>query len=198
MGCGSQSVETRRDCGDMDCFQTTRYVAALLSPLIHAHPDRLGSFNNNTELQSIFDEFLDALTPYSTAGTHLTQSGYVDLPMPWDDPDTSEFYDQQASTRHVLTAEDGFVPNAGRKESNQGRHNEPVDKQVQRIERLVGTFGSLSRWQKENPKFVGTEKDPARILMSKVRKVLEQSGEPIELTALAAKMAVALILVKRK
>lgn len=118
--------------------------------------------------------------------------------MPWNDPDTSEFYDQQASARHVLTAEDGFVPNAGRKESNQGRHDEPVNKQVQRIERLVGTFGSLSRWQKENPELVGTEEDPARILMSKVRKVLEQSGEPIELTALAARMAVALILVKRK
>lgn len=182
----------------MDCFQTTRYVAALLLPLIHAHPDRVGSFNNNTELQSIFNEFLDALTPYSTAGTHLTQSGYVDLPMPWDDANTSEFYDQQASVRHVLTAEDGSVPNAGRKESNQGSRDEPVDKQVQRIERLVGTFGSLSRWQKENPELVGTEKDPARILMSKVRNVLEQSGEPIELTALAARMAVALIFVKRK
>ncbi|KAI1041768.1 hypothetical protein LB505_008451 [Fusarium chuoi] len=157
-----------------------------------------GSFNNNTELQSIFNEFLDALTPYSTAGTHLTQSGYVDLPMPWDDANTSEFYDQQASVRHVLTAEDGSVPNAGRKESNQGSRDEPVDKQVQRIERLVGTFGSLSRWQKENPELVGTEKDPARILMSKVRNVLEQSGEPIELTALAARMAVALIFVKRK
>ncbi|KAG5794781.1 hypothetical protein H9Q69_006166 [Fusarium xylarioides] len=157
-----------------------------------------GSFNNNTELQSIFNDFLDALTPFSRAGTHLTQSGYVDLPMPWDDPDTSKFYDQQASASHVLTAEDGFIPNAGRKESSQGNGDESVDRQIQSIERLVGTFGSLSRWQKENPKVVGTEKDPARILMSKVRKVLEESGEPIELTALAAKMAVALILVKRK
>ncbi|KAF5545309.1 trans-aconitate 3-methyltransferase [Fusarium phyllophilum] len=156
------------------------------------------SFNNNTELQSIFNEFLDALAPYSRAGTHLTQSGYVDLPMPWNDPDTSQLYDHQASARHVLTAEDGFLPNSGRKESSQGNGDESVDRQIQRIERLVGTFGSLSRWQKENPKAVGTEKDPARILMSKVRKVLEESGEPIELTALAAKMAVALILVKRK
>ncbi|KAF5547700.1 trans-aconitate 3-methyltransferase [Fusarium mexicanum] len=157
-----------------------------------------GSFNNNNELQSLFDDFLDALAPYSRAGTHLTQSGYVDLPMPWDGPDTSKFYDQQASSRHVLTAEDGFVPNAGRKERTQGNSNESVDKQVQRMERLVGTFGSLSRWQKGNPELVGTEKDPARILMSKVRQVLEESGKPIELTALAAKMAVALILVKKK
>ncbi|KAF4478485.1 trans-aconitate 3-methyltransferase [Fusarium agapanthi] len=157
-----------------------------------------GSFNNNTELQSIFNAFLDALAPYSMAGTHLTQSGYVDLPMPWDDPDTSKFYDQQASARHVLTAEDGFVPNAGRKERSQGNTDESVDKQVQRMERLVGTFGSVSRWQKENSELVGTEKDPARILMSKVRKVLEESGKLIELTALAAKMAVALILVKKK
>ncbi|RKK92089.1 hypothetical protein BFJ68_g16003 [Fusarium oxysporum] len=157
-----------------------------------------GSFNNNTELQSIFNDFLDALAPYSTAGTHLTQSGYVALPMPWDDPNTSKFYDQRASARHVLTAEDGFIPNAGRKESSQGSSDKSVDKQVQRIERLVGTFGSVSRWQKENPELVGTEQDHVRILMSKVRKVLEESGEPIELTALAAKMAVALILVKRR
>ncbi|KAF5630245.1 trans-aconitate 3-methyltransferase [Fusarium tjaetaba] len=157
-----------------------------------------GSFNKNTELQSIFNDFLDALAPYSRAGTHLTQSGYVDLPMPWDDPETSSFYDQRASARHVLTAEDGFIPNAGRNESSQSNSDESVEKQVQRIERLVGTFGSVSRWQKENPELVGTEEDPARILMSKVRKVLEESGEPIELTALAAKMAVALILVKRK
>ncbi|KAF5604343.1 trans-aconitate 3-methyltransferase [Fusarium pseudocircinatum] len=156
-----------------------------------------GSFNNNTELRSIFNEFLDALTPYSRAGTHLTQSGYVDLPMPWDDPNTSKFYDQQASRRHVLTAEDGFIPDTGRKESSDGDSDESVDKQVQRLERLVGTFGSLSRWQKENPELVGTEEDPSRILMSKVRKVLQESGEPIELTALAAKMAVALILVKK-
>ncbi|KAF5704904.1 trans-aconitate 3-methyltransferase [Fusarium mundagurra] len=157
-----------------------------------------GSFNNKTELQSIFNDFLDALAPYSRAGTRLAQSGYVDLPMPWDDPDTSKFYDQLASARHVLTAEDGFVPNAGRKENSQDTSDESVYNQVQRIERLVGTFGSLSRWQKENPERVGTEEDPARILMSKVRKVLEESGQPIELTALAAKMAVALILVKRK
>ncbi|KAJ4056813.1 hypothetical protein NW761_003583 [Fusarium oxysporum] len=157
-----------------------------------------GSFNNNNELQSIFNDFLDALAPYSTAGTHLTQSGYVALPMPWDDPNTSKFYDQRASARHVLTAEDGFIPNAGRKESSQDSSDKSVDKQVQRIERLVGTFGSVSRWQKANPELVGTEQDHVRILMSKVRKVLEESGEPIELTALAAKMAVALILVKRR
>ncbi|KAJ0153285.1 Uncharacterized protein HZ326_4290 [Fusarium oxysporum f. sp. albedinis] len=157
-----------------------------------------GSFNNNTELQSIFNDFLDALAPYSTAGTHLTQSGYVDLPMPWDNPGTSEFYNQQAFARHVLTAEDGFVSGAGRGGTVRGRVDEPPDKQLQRIERLVGTFGSVSRWQKENPELVGTEKDHVRILMDNVRKVMEESGEPIELTALAAKMAVALILVKRK
>ncbi|EWG47602.1 hypothetical protein FVEG_07666 [Fusarium verticillioides 7600] len=157
-----------------------------------------GSFNNNTELQCIFAEFLDALAPYTRAGTHLTQSGYVDLPMPWDDPETSKLYDQQSSVRHVLTAEDGFIPDAGSKESSKGTSDEPVDRQIQRIEKLVGTFGSVSRWQKENPELVGTEEDPARVLISKVRKVLEESAEPIELSALAAKMAVALILVKRK
>lgn len=118
--------------------------------------------------------------------------------MPWDDPNTSKFYDQRASACHVLTAEDGFIPNAGRKESSQGSSDKSVDKQVQRIERLVGTFGSVSRWQKENPELVGTEQDHVRILMSKVRKALEESGETIGLTALAAKMAVALILVKRR
>ncbi|KAF5639281.1 trans-aconitate 3-methyltransferase [Fusarium sp. NRRL 52700] len=157
-----------------------------------------GSFNGNTELQSIFNDFLDTLSPYWRAGTHLTQSGYIDLPMPWDDPDTSKLYDQQASTRHVLTAEDGFIPNSSREESGQGNNDESVDKQIQRLKRLVGTFGSLSRWQKENSELAGTEKDPAQILISKVRKVLEDSGNPIELTALAAKMAVALILVKKK
>ncbi|KAL9572318.1 hypothetical protein ACKAV7_003519 [Fusarium commune] len=157
-----------------------------------------GSFNNNTELQSIFKDFLDTLAPYSTAGTHLTRSGYVELPMPWDDPDTSKFYDQQASARHVLTAEDGFVPDAGRGETERSRVDETPDKHLQMIERLVRTFGSVSRWQKENPELVGTEQDHVRILMSKVRKVLEESGEPVELTALVAKMAVALILVKRK
>ncbi|KAI3587359.1 hypothetical protein IWW34DRAFT_875358 [Fusarium oxysporum f. sp. albedinis] len=171
----SQGAETRRNRRNLD-----------------------SSFNNNTELQSIFNDFLDALAPYSTAGTHLTQSGYVDLPMPWDNPGTSEFYNQQAFARHVLTAEDGFVSGAGRGGTVRGRVDEPPDKQLQRIERLVGTFGSVSRWQKENPELVGTEKDHVRILMDNVRKVMEESGEPIELTALAAKMAVALILVKRK
>ncbi|KAH7178835.1 hypothetical protein DER46DRAFT_548780 [Fusarium sp. MPI-SDFR-AT-0072] len=197
LGCSSQSVETRRNCRDMDCFQTTGYAESLLSRLLHANRDRLGSFNN-TELQSIFKDFLDTLAPYSTTGTHLTQSGYVELPMPWDDPDTSKFYDQQASARHVLTAEDGFVPDAGRGETERSRVDETPDKQLQMIERLVRTFGSVSRWQKENPELVGTEQDHVRILMSKVRKVLEESGEPVDLTALAAKMAVALILVKRK
>ncbi|KAG4281166.1 hypothetical protein FPRO06_10071 [Fusarium proliferatum] len=157
-----------------------------------------GSFNNSTELQSMFNEFREAITPYSAAGSHLTQNGYVDLPMPWNDPDTSDFYDQQASGRHVLTAEDGFVPNVSRKGNYQEGRDESVDVQIQRIERLVGTLGSVSRWQKENPELVGAEKDPVRILMNKVRKVLQESGEPIELTALTAKMAVALILVKRK
>ncbi|KAL7765158.1 hypothetical protein ACKLNR_003074 [Fusarium oxysporum f. sp. zingiberi] len=101
-----------------------------------------GSFNNNTELQSIFNDFLDALAPYSTASTHLTQSGYVALPMPWDDPNTSAFYDHRVPTRHVLTAEDGFVPDAGRTGTERSRVGEPLDKQLLRIERLVGTFGS--------------------------------------------------------
>lgn len=182
----------------MDCVQTTGYVGTLLRRLMRTHRDRLGSFNNSTELQSMFNEFREAITPYSAAGSHLTQNGYVDLPMPWNDPDTSDSYDQQASGRHVLTAEDGFVPNVSRKGNYQEGRDESVDVQIQRIERLVGTLGSVSRWQKENPELVGTEKDPVRILMNKVRKVLQESGEPIELTALTAKMAVALILVKRK
>jgi trans-aconitate 3-methyltransferase len=118
--------------------------------------------------------------------------------MPWDDPGTSALYHHESSARHVLAAEDGFIPDPGRKENILGRAGEPLDKQLQRIERLVGTFGSVNRWQKENPMLVGTEEDHVRILMYKVRKVIEESGEPIDLTALAAKMAVALILIKRK
>ncbi|KAF4335784.1 trans-aconitate 3-methyltransferase [Fusarium beomiforme] len=155
-----------------------------------------GSFNDNTKLRSIFDEFLNSLAPYSTAGTQLARSGYVDLPMPWNDPSTSALYDHEASTRRVLTAEDGFIPDL--RTRDEGRVDESPEKQLQRVEKLVGTFGSVNRWQKENPELVGTEKDHVRILIRRVREVMEESGEKIDLSGLAAKMAVALILVKRK
>ncbi|KAF9772354.1 hypothetical protein IL306_009932, partial [Fusarium sp. DS 682] len=100
--------------------------------------------------------------------------------------------------RFVLTAEDGFIPATGKNDNNQDGTVQPMDKQLKRLEKLVGTFGSVNRWQKENPELVGTEEDHVRILIGKVREAMEESGEPIGLSTLAAKMAVALILVKRK
>ncbi|KAM0192374.1 hypothetical protein ACHAPI_008321 [Fusarium lateritium] len=150
--------------------------------------------SGESKLQLVFEEFRESLSPYTSAGTRLTQDGYVDLVMPWGNPVTAQLYDGQKSARHELSAADGFFPGSAMEKPSNGS----LQTQLQRFERLVSTFGTVDRWRKANPELVGTKEDCVNILMEKVRKVADESGGQIDMSVLAGEMAVALILVKRQ
>jgi hypothetical protein len=95
--------------------------------------------NGESKLQLVFEEFRNGLAPYTSAGTRLTQDGYVDIVMPWDNSATAQFYDRQRSARHELSAADGFFPDLAMK----GPSNESPQTQLHRFERLVSTFAAL-------------------------------------------------------
>ncbi|KAJ4262906.1 hypothetical protein NW762_006519 [Fusarium torreyae] len=147
---------------------------------------------------SIFEDFRsNVLAPYTTESSHLTQNGYTDLVMPWDDPSTTSLYDRETFVRHELGGEDGYIPADASKKIDTGKSDGPLEHKFKKLEKLVGTLGSVNRWQEANPELVGTEDDCVRVLMNKVRKAVDE-GESIDMSDLTAKMAVALILVKRK
>ncbi|KAM0287833.1 hypothetical protein ACHAO9_007451 [Fusarium lateritium] len=148
--------------------------------------------NGESKLQLVFEEFRESLSPYTSAGTRLTQDGYVDLVMPWDNSATAQFYDRQNSARHELSAADGFFPGSAMEKPSNGS----LQTQLQRFERLVSTFGTVDRWRKANPELVGTKEDCINMLVEKVRKVADESGGQIDMSVLAGEMAVALIFVK--
>jgi hypothetical protein len=177
----------------MDDFSTTWYVRVLYCGSCLLNPTTVTP-NSESKLQLVFEEFRNSLSPYTSAGTRLTQDGYVDLVMPWDNSTTAQFYDHQKSARHELSAADGFFPYSAMK----GPSNESPQTQLHRFERLVSTFGTVDRWREANPEMVGTKNDCVNILMDKVREVAEENGGKIDMSVLAGEMAVALILVKRK
>ncbi|KAF4964051.1 hypothetical protein FSARC_8000 [Fusarium sarcochroum] len=157
-----------------------------------------GLFSDKTQLQSIFDDFRNnVLAPYTTKSTHLTQNGYTDLVMPWDDPATASLYDRQTFIRHELGGEGGYIPAKDNRKADIAKNDETPENQLKKLERLVGTLGSVNRWQEANPELVGTDEDCVNVLMNNVRKAVDE-GESIDMSDLTAKMAIALILVKRK
>ncbi|KAF4428920.1 hypothetical protein F53441_14033 [Fusarium austroafricanum] len=97
--------------------------------------------------------------------------------------------------RHELPATENVITGA-EKTKGEEPSEEKLERQLQKLERLVVTRGAVTRWQKENPELVGTKDDCVQVLMQKVRKAAE-SGESIDLSVLAAERTVALLLVKR-
>ncbi|KAF5002397.1 hypothetical protein FGRMN_409 [Fusarium graminum] len=152
------------------------------------------SDKQRTKMQSIFDEFRDSLSPYATAGTHVVQNGYADLVLPWENPDTASLYDRQAFIRRELSAKAGLLSDPP---TDDTMKDESLEAQLQKLEKLVLTLGSVHRWQKANPESIGTENDCVKILLQKVRKTAEETGESLDMSILADQMAIALILVKR-
>ncbi|KAM0548065.1 hypothetical protein ACHAPJ_010123 [Fusarium lateritium] len=117
-----------------------------------------GLFSDKTQLQSIFEDFRsNVLALYTTESSHLTQNGYTDLVMPWDDPSTTSLYDRETFVRHELGGEDGYIPAAASKETDIGKNDEPLEHKLKKLEKLVGTLGSVNRWQEANSELVGTK-----------------------------------------
>ncbi|KAJ4130258.1 hypothetical protein NW768_007241 [Fusarium equiseti] len=154
------------------------------------------SNQTNDKLSAIFDDFSEnVLAPYTSAGTKLTHDGYINLPMPWDDPETASLYDKKSSARHELKAKDGYLPKTYTRFTETG--GIPLDKQLMMFEKLVHSFGTVNRWQEANSELVGTEGDIVKILLQKIRDAAEANGGSLDWSVLADRLAVAVILVKR-
>ncbi|KAM0347639.1 hypothetical protein ACHAPU_004652 [Fusarium lateritium] len=152
------------------------------------------SDEQRTNMQSIFDDFRDTLSPYANAGSHVVQNGYADLVLPWEDPDTASLYDRQTFIRQELSAVEGLFSDPP---TDHTPKTESLEDQLQKLEKLVLTLGSVHRWQKANPGSTGTENDCVKMLLRKVRETAKETGESLDMSILADQMAVALILVKR-
>ncbi|CAG2004742.1 unnamed protein product [Fusarium graminearum] len=148
------------------------------------------------KVQTLLEDFREnVLRPYSSAGSQITNDGYVDLLMPWDDPTTASLYDRGSSSRHELTAKDGYFPKPYLMDNNPG--DDSLDEKLQRFEKLVNSFGTVNRWQKANTEIIGTEDDIVKILMRKLRAAAEDDGGILNLSSLADKYAIAVIIVKK-
>ncbi|KAF0644664.1 hypothetical protein FPSE5266_11333 [Fusarium pseudograminearum] len=157
---------------------------------------RQSDLSGGDKVQTIFEDFRqNVLRPYHSAGSQITMDGYVDLVMPWDDPTTASLYDRKSSSRHELSAKDGHFPKHYLMDNTPG--DVSLDEKLQRFEKLVNSFGTVNRWQKANPELIGTEDDIVKILMRKLRAAAEENGGSLDLSGLADKYVIAVIIVKR-
>ncbi|KAL6920651.1 hypothetical protein ACHAP8_008169 [Fusarium lateritium] len=153
------------------------------------------TFGDN-EVQALIEDFREnVLAPYNSEGSQLTHDGYVNLVMPWDNPVTASLYDRQSSARHELSAKDGYFPKTYMMDSKSS--DIPLEETLQRFEKLVNSFGAVNRWQKANPELIGTKDDIVRILMNKLREAAEEDAGSLDLSSLAERFAIAVIIVKR-
>ncbi|CEI65649.1 hypothetical protein FVEN_g8906 [Fusarium venenatum] len=153
------------------------------------------TFGDNKVQALIEDLRENVLAPYNSEGSQLTHDGYVNLVMPWDDPATASLYDRQSSTRHELSAKDGYFPKTYMMDSKPS--DIPLDEALQRFDKLVNSFGAVNRWQQANPELIGTKDDIVRILMNKLREAAEENAGSLDLSSLAERFAIAVIIVKR-
>ncbi|KAJ3544283.1 hypothetical protein NM208_g3138 [Fusarium decemcellulare] len=153
---------------------------------------------DQTKLQTIFDNFRNVvLAPYSTPSSRLTQTGYVDLVMPWDDPSTTPLFDRETFSRHELDGKD-YLPVGSKAKKTPDQAGQKPPNLLTALERMVRTIGSVTRWQEAHPDLVGTEDDCVEVLMRQIREELRNGDGKIDVSGLAARMTVALLLVKRK
>ncbi|OBS27899.1 hypothetical protein FPOA_01841 [Fusarium poae] len=153
------------------------------------------TFGDNT-VQALIEDFREnVLGPYNSEGSQLTHDGYINLVMPWDDPATASLYDRQSSSRHELSAKDGYLPKTYMLDNKSS--DVSLDEKLQRFEKLVNSFGAVNRWQQANPELVGKKDDIVRILMHKLREAAEENEGSLDLSSLAETFAIAAIIVKR-
>ncbi|KAF5022848.1 hypothetical protein F66182_5081 [Fusarium sp. NRRL 66182] len=194
------TVATAAHWFDMPKFWTA--AAKLLKSggtvAIWTHCRHLDSFGKGTEVQAIFDDFRKELAPYTAAASHLAHDGYVDLMMPWDDHSSADLYHRQSFVRHELTAEHGSKTTKGEQGDYSNKNSQTLDDKLQKLKKLVNTLGSVNRWQEAHPDLVGTKDDCVTILMDKVQKAVQNAGESIDLSDLASRLTIALLLVSRK
>ncbi|RGP74465.1 trans-aconitate 3-methyltransferase [Fusarium longipes] len=201
-GLGNSSVDLITAATAAHWFDMTKFwkaAAKLLKPggtVAIWTAFRQSDTSGGNEIQAIIDDFREnVLGPYNSAGTQLTEDGYVDLIMPWDDSTTALLYDRQSSSRHELSVKDGYFPSTYLLHTE--AHDIPLDEKLHKFEKLINSFGSVNRWQEANPELVGTEDDIVKVLMRKIRKAAENNGGSLDFSSLAGKFAIAVIIVKK-
>jgi ubiquinone/menaquinone biosynthesis C-methylase UbiE len=152
--------------------------------------------SGDNKVEALIEDFREnVLRPYNSAGSQLTHDGYANLVMPWDDQTTASLYDRELSSRHELSSKDGYLPKTYMMDSKPG--DASLDETLQKFRKMLNSFGTVNRWQKANPDLVGTKDDIIEIFMRKLRQAAEDNGGSLDVSSLAERFAIAVIIVKR-
>ena len=148
-------------------------------------------------VHAIFTKFhTSVLDAYAVPGTKITRDAYRDLPMPWEDPTASLFFDRTSFVRREFSRNDlSPTPTATTAATITA---DPLAPQIwQRVQNLLNTMDAVTRWREAHPDLAGTERDCVRVLVEDTKEALKERNTEIDFGRLLLGMKTVLLLVKR-
>ncbi|KAF2101364.1 methyltransferase domain-containing protein [Rhizodiscina lignyota] len=149
------------------------------------------SMPNFACMQVALDSHEELLKDHTGAGSLLTRNLYRDLPLPWTLATPVPEFDETTSFRKEWGTGGDSEPG-----NEFFSHQPPAD--MDTLEKMLGTTGSVARWRKANPDAVGTERDVARIIRRRVEKCFREAGVEAGKELLKGGVAGVLLIVKKK
>lgn len=139
------------------------------------------------ELQKLMSDVEDSvLRPYEAPTSKLSRGMYEDLLLPWQvKPPVSGFEETNGNFKRVEWNKDGKVEPG--KDFLGGRNVTPAE-----IEMGFSTASTVTRWREANPDIANTDKDPVKVLVKEVVRILGSADVKIHAGA-----STALLLLKR-
>lgn len=124
------------------------------------------------EIQEVLSWFEDeVLGPYMTDGNRLSRAGYKGMGMPWDEEATKKLF-PKGDFKRIDWDIDGKPSAPALKDGTPGPYQRMDEADIDGFEEGFGAASAVVRWKQANPDKVGTDQDPLRIMVNKLRNIL--------------------------
>ena len=152
-------------------------------PMLNSSANIDPSTPNASRVQEILFELeRNVLAPYETPSNRLSRDMYDNLLLPWTVSPPVAAFNPQFFTRKEWNR-DGRLEGDGVFLMSRGESTS-----LESLERALGTASMVTRWRKDHPELVGTDRDCVTVTISKIREALGGPEECMQSGATALLM----------
>lgn len=130
---------------------------------------------NHAAIQDYIAEMHDQfLRPHAKQGTEIVSNLYADIVLPWSLDSSKDQFDQKAFF-HKIWNKDTVCSDGDEFFASQ---QEPqfMSFDLDQLEKMLGTKGTVTRWREVNSDKVGTKEDVVKVMRGHIEKLLYEAG----------------------
>lgn len=130
---------------------------------------------NHAAIQAYISETQDQyLKQYAKQGTHVVFSLYADLLLPWSLREPEEKFDKETFFHKIWSKDVACSDGDEFFASQQNPQFMSVD--LDSLEKMLGTKGTVTRWRESHPDKVGTDGDMVKVMRGNIERLLDDAG----------------------